>query len=73
MSSTAETDAGGLSPQRLTLEQAARLLTKVSGQPVTLAMLQQDITAGAPTNADGTLNLLHFAAWIVKEMSNDDV
>jgi hypothetical protein len=28
-----------------------------------------DIDAGAPTNADGTINLVHYAAWLVKEMS----
>ena len=26
-----------------------------------------DLNAGAPTNPDGTLNLLHYAAWLVRE------
>jgi hypothetical protein len=25
--------------------------------------------AGAPTNADGSINLVHYAAWLVKEMA----
>ena len=29
-----------------------------------------DIDAGAPTNGDGTINLVQYAAWLVKEMAN---
>jgi hypothetical protein len=28
-------------------------------------MLQADIDAGAPTNPDGTINLVNFAAWLL--------
>ncbi|MBK9126212.1 MAG: hypothetical protein IPM13_00210 [Phycisphaerales bacterium] len=48
---------------------AARVLTRLGGKPVTEAMLRADIDAGAPTNADGSVNLVHYAAWLVKEMS----
>ena len=41
----------------------------LGGKPVTDAMLRADIDAGAPVNADGSLNLVHYAAWLVKEMS----
>ncbi len=57
-----------LSPTALPLADAARLLSAVGGQAVTLEMLQADVAAGAPTNADGTLNLLHYAAWLLKEI-----
>ncbi len=39
---------------------------------------QADIDAGAPANADprprkrGTINLVHYTAWLVKEMAGDD-
>ncbi len=56
-----------LHPTALTVGDAARLLTKVGGTPITVALLEADIAAGAPTNADGTLNLVHYAAWLVKE------
>jgi len=36
---------------------------------VTGDMLREDIDAGAPTNADGTINLVHYAAWLVKELT----
>lgn len=58
-----------LSPTAMSLRDAARLLTRTGGDPVSEAMLQADIDAGAPVNADGTLNLVHYAAWLVKEMS----
>ncbi len=57
-----------LSPTALPLPDAARLLTVAGGRTVTLDMLQADVAAGAPTNADGTLNLLSYAAWLLKEI-----
>ncbi len=60
----------GLNPAALSLADAARLLSAVGGQAVTVEMLQADVAAGAPTNADGTLNLVRYAAWLVKEMSS---
>ncbi len=46
---------------------AARLLSAAGGQRVTVEMLEADVAAGAPTNPDGTLNLVHYCAWLVKE------
>ena len=66
-----ETAVAGLNPSALALADAARLLSKVGGQAVTAEMLQADIAAGAPTNANGTLNLVHYTAWLVREMSNN--
>jgi hypothetical protein len=61
-----------LSPTSLAVADAARLLTKAGGQPVTVAMLEADLAAGAPANADGTINLVHYAAWLVRESSARD-
>ena len=61
-----------LDPQAMTLEIAARLLSRIGGKTVTVDVLQADIDAGAPANTDGTLNLVHFAAWLVKEMASAD-
>jgi hypothetical protein len=58
-----------LNPTALPLPDAARLLAKLGGQPVTESMLQNDLLAGAPTNRDGTVNLVHYAAWLVRELS----
>ena len=60
-----------LSPTALPLAEAARLLSAVGGQVVTTEMLQADVAAGAPTNADGTLNLVQYAAWVCLMLRND--
>lgn len=57
-----------LNPAAMPLRDAARLLAKVGGSSITEAMLRADVEAGAPTNPDGTMNLVHYAAWLVKEM-----
>lgn len=59
-----------LNPQALRVADAARLLSAALGESVTAEMLESDIAEGAPTNADGTLNLAHYAAWLVREMSS---
>ena len=64
--------AGGLNPQALRLEDLARILTASGLQSVTEEMIQADIDDGAPVNANGTVNLVHFAAWLVKEVSGGD-
>ena len=61
-----------LSPSALAIADAAKLLSKVGGKPVDADMLEADIGEGAPTNADGTLNLVFYAAWLVKEMSRSN-
>ena len=58
-----------LNPAAMPVADGARVLTRLGGKPVTEAMLRADIEAGAPTNADGSVNLVHYAAWLVKEMS----
>ena len=59
-----------LNPAALGVADAARVLTRMGGKPVTEEMLRADIDAGAPTNANGTINLVHYAAWLVKEMTS---
>jgi hypothetical protein len=57
-----------LNPQALALTDAARVFSAAAGATIDVAMLQADIDAGAPINADGTLNVVHYAAWLVREM-----
>ena len=58
-----------LNPAAMTVEDAAKLLTKAGGVRVTEAHIRKDIEANAPTNADGTINLVQYAAWLVREMA----
>jgi hypothetical protein len=61
-----------LNPNALTPADAARLLSKAGGQPVRVETIQADLAAGAPANADGTINLVHYAAWQVREAERGD-
>ena len=54
----------------LSVGNAAVLLSKSSGKTFTEAMLCEEIEAGAPLNPDGTMNLIHYIAWLVKEVEN---
>lgn len=58
-----------LNPAALSVADAARVLSRLGGKTVTEAMLRADIDAGAPANADGSINLVHYAAWLVKELT----
>ncbi len=59
-----------LNPAALTVADAARILTAAGGGAVTAEMIQADIDAGAPTNADGTINLVHYTAWLAREVTS---
>jgi hypothetical protein len=61
-----------LNPTSLTPADAARLLSKAGGQPVRVETIQADLAAGAPVNVDGTINLVHYAAWLVREAERGD-
>lgn len=34
---------------------------------VTAAMLERDAAAGSPRAADGTVDIVHYAAWLLRE------
>ena len=53
-------------PNRLTPEQAAKLLSAASKVRVPVEQIVADLEAGAPQNHDGTMNLVHYAAWLLK-------
>ena len=61
-----------LDPNRLTPDQAAKLLSAAARIRVPAEQIAEDLASGAPRNADGTINLVHYAAWIVKEMGRGD-
>jgi hypothetical protein len=44
----------------------ARVLTASGPRPVAVETMRQDIDDGAPTNPDGSVNLVHYAAWLVR-------
>ena len=70
--SNPEVRQGGLNPQALSPEELARVLSAVGIKPVTLDIIQADLAAGAPQNADGSINLVNYAAWLVREVTRGD-
>ena len=69
-----ETNADGrqgspLNPQALRLEDLARILSASGPRPVTVETLQADIDDGVPVNPDGTVNLVQYTAWLLREMT----
>jgi hypothetical protein len=56
----------------LTIAQAATLLRRAGSQYIDDAAIQADIAAGAPVNPDGTLNLIAYGAWLVRELAKRD-
>ncbi len=68
----AATERTALNPAALSCTDAARLLSAAGCGKVTPEMLQADVEAGAPTNADGTLNLVHYAAWLNQKRSDGE-
>ena len=64
---------GPWDPNRLTVEQAAQLLSAAGRKRIEVESLQQDLADGAPRNVDGTINLVQYAAWLVREMGRSDL
>jgi len=59
-----------LNPVAMSVADAARLLTGAGGVRLTEGQIQADIDAGSPTNADGTISLVFYAVWLVRETAN---
>ena len=57
-----------VNPASLSIEDMSRLLSAAGGRKVTPEQVQADIDAGAPVGAGGRMNLVHYAAWLVREV-----
>ena len=55
-----------VNPAALAVEDAARALG------LSVDAIRQDIAEGAPTNADGSVNLVHYAAWLNMRLKEND-
>ena len=69
---SAEISEDGLRLTALTIPQVAKVLSAAGSQMINEQMVRQDIDAGAPVNPDGTVNLIHYAAWLVREVAGGD-
>jgi DeoR/GlpR family transcriptional regulator of sugar metabolism len=53
-----------VNPAALTIAQLARMLA------VPEETIRRHLAAGAPASADGHVNLVHYAAWLNKELAS---
>lgn len=65
-------ESKSVNPNRLTIGQLAKVLTNSYRQIVRSDRIEQDVADGAPTNADDTINLVHYAAWLLQEKHRGD-
>ena len=63
---------GPVDPTKLTVEQAAKLLSAAYRERIDLEKIRSDLQDGAPANVDGTINLVHYSAWQAKEMGRGE-
>jgi len=56
-----------LDPTALSPTDMARMLSAAGGRRITAEMVAADVAAGAPVNRNGTLNLVHYTAWLARE------
>ena len=59
-----------LNPSALAINDAIKVLQASGSRHASEEKLRADIASGAPTNPDGTLNVVHYAAWLVARLGN---
>lgn len=59
-----------VNPLALTVEETARMLSAAGGKKVTPEEVRGDLEAGAPVGSDGRINLVHYAAWLAREVQS---
>ena len=61
-----------LTPTHLAIPAAVAVLRAAGSRHISEEALRRDLAAGAPANADGTVNLVHYAAWLAREAARGD-
>lgn len=59
------------SRDHITKEKFLIAMRKAGSRTLTPERLEADMASGAPVNADGTINILKYVAWIAKELGDD--
>jgi hypothetical protein len=63
---------GQVDPTRLSLEQAAKLLSAAYRERIDVEKIRLDLEDGAPAGGDGSINLVNYAAWLAKKMGRGE-
>lgn len=59
------------SRDHISKENFVTAMRRSGSRTLTLERLETDVAAGAPVNADGTIDILKYVAWIAKELGDD--
>lgn len=59
-------------PRALTKEEVVTVLRHSGSRTISKEALEADIESGAPVNEDGTVDIIAYAAWILKGNGNGD-
>lgn len=70
ISSPLATAGTKVNPLALSVTELARMLAAAGGKKVTPEQVQADLDAGAPVGRDGRVNLIHYAAWLAREVQS---
>jgi hypothetical protein len=57
-----------VNPLSLSPDELARMLSTAGSRRITPEQIQADIEAGAPVGPGGKINLVHYAAWLLREV-----
>ena len=57
------------SPAALDVDDVVRLLRASGSRHASPERVRSDIDAGAPTNVDGSINLVHYGAWLARQVA----
>ncbi len=67
-----EADVPGLRLTAMPAPTVLALLERAGCRHMDAATFQADESAGAPISSDGTVNLVAYAAWLVRELARRD-
>ena len=59
-----------LNSTALPIPDLVKIMRNAGSRYVSEDAIRKDINSGAPVNPDGTMNLVHYAAWLIKELEN---
>ena len=60
-----------ISVTSISIPDLAKLLRQAGSRYVSENAIRKDIEKGAPVNSDGTVNLIHYASWLIREDNNN--
>lgn len=55
-------------PAALSPAELAGILVKAGSKAATEELIRRHLAMGAPLNPDGTLHLVHYTAWLVRQI-----